>query len=251
MPFFDHVVNILAIGAHPDDIELGCGGSLLKTARQGHSIYLYTLTQGGAAGQVIRRANELVNSAKFIGARVLWIDAFEDSKVYLTSELINNLEYFIVKSRADVVYTHSLQDNHHDHRAIAEATLEAGRFSPNIIAYENPSTRNFYPSIYYDISDVIAEKVQLIELFGSQKSKLFITTNAIKGLAEYRAFQSRLGKVITHVESFEALKISFEKDLTLLKSKPISTSSETTKPGLFPRKVIEYKIPDYSTRYNA
>lgn len=244
-------MNILAIGAHPDDIELGCGGTLLKTARQGHNIYLYTLTQGGAAGQVIRRANELVNSAKFIGARVLWIDAFEDSKVYLTSELINNLEYFIVKSRADIVYTHSLQDNHHDHRAIAEATLEAGRFCPNIVAYENPSTRNFYPSIYYDISDVIAEKVQLIELFGSQKSKLFITTNAIKGLAEYRAFQSRLGKAITHVESFEALKISFEKDLTLLKSEPISTSSETTKPGLFPKKVIEYKIPDYSTRDNA
>ena len=162
---------------------------------------------------MIRRANELVNSARFIGARVLWIDAFEDSKVYLTSDLINNLEYFIVKSRADIVYTHSLQDNHHDHRAIAEATLEAGRFCPNIVAYENPSTRNFYPSIYYDISDVIAEKVQLIELFGSQKSKLFITTNAIKGLAEYRAFQSRLGKAITHVESFEALKISFENDI--------------------------------------
>jgi hypothetical protein len=53
--FFVHVVNILAIGAHPEDIELGCGGTLLKTARQGHNIYLYTLTQGRAAGQVIRR----------------------------------------------------------------------------------------------------------------------------------------------------------------------------------------------------
>jgi LmbE family N-acetylglucosaminyl deacetylase len=155
-------VNILAIGAHPDDIELGCGRTLLKTARQGHNIYLYTQTQGGAAGQVIRRANELVNSAKFIGARVLWIDAFEDSKLYLTSDLTNNFEYFVLKSHADMVNTHSLQDNHHENRAIAEATLEPGRFSPNIKAHKNPSTRNFYPSIYYDISYVMAKKFSLI-----------------------------------------------------------------------------------------
>jgi LmbE family N-acetylglucosaminyl deacetylase len=77
-------VNILAIGAHPDDIELGCGGTLLKASKLGHSVFMYTLTRGGSAGQVIRRANELVNSAKSIGATILWIDDYEDTKVYLT-----------------------------------------------------------------------------------------------------------------------------------------------------------------------
>ncbi|HET7148728.1 MAG TPA: hypothetical protein VFI73_09555 [Candidatus Nitrosopolaris sp.] len=60
-------------------------------------------------------------------ARVLWIDAFEDSKVYLTSELINNFEYFILKLHADMSNTHSLQDTHHEHRSIAETTLEEDR----------------------------------------------------------------------------------------------------------------------------
>ena len=43
-------MNILAIGAHPDDIELGCAGTLLKYAQGGHHIYLYVMTDGGAAG---------------------------------------------------------------------------------------------------------------------------------------------------------------------------------------------------------
>ena len=43
-------MNILAIGAHPDDIELGCGGLLIKAVRNGHSVYLYNLTQGEKAG---------------------------------------------------------------------------------------------------------------------------------------------------------------------------------------------------------
>ncbi len=69
-------MNILAIDTHPDDIELECGGTLLKASRQGHSIFMYTLTRGGSAGQVIRRSNELVTSAKSIEASTLWIDDF-------------------------------------------------------------------------------------------------------------------------------------------------------------------------------
>ncbi|HXT83664.1 MAG TPA: PIG-L family deacetylase [Verrucomicrobiae bacterium] len=88
-------MNILAMGAHPDDIELGCGGTLLKASSQGHSVFMYTLTRGGLAGQVIRRSNELVTSAKSIRSSILWIDDFEDAKVYLTKELINSIEFFI------------------------------------------------------------------------------------------------------------------------------------------------------------
>jgi LmbE family N-acetylglucosaminyl deacetylase len=50
------VMNILAIGAHPDDIELGCGGLLLKASRQDrHNIFMYTLTRGGASGDPEQR----------------------------------------------------------------------------------------------------------------------------------------------------------------------------------------------------
>ncbi|MDE1829114.1 MAG: PIG-L family deacetylase [Thaumarchaeota archaeon] len=209
-------MNIMAIGAHPDDIELGCGGLLLKSAREGHNVYMYTLTRGGASGDPKQRSDELKRSAQFIGAKQLWIDNFEDSKLTVTSELINHIEHFVNKANPDLIITHSHGDLHHDHRAVATATVEATRFNSNILSYEIPLTRDFDPKIFYDISDVIYEKVELIEIFWSQHRKLYLRANAIKGLAEYRALQSRLNTGVNFVEAFEVVKICFDKDFGLL-----------------------------------
>jgi LmbE family N-acetylglucosaminyl deacetylase len=210
-------MNILAIGAHPDDIELGCGGLLIRAVRDGHNVFMYTLTRGGASGDPSERTKELLQSAKFIGAKKLWIDNFEDTKLSLSSELINHIEFFINRSEPDIVVTHSANDTHHDHRAISEATLEAGRFVPNIISYEIPVTRDFKPHVYYDISEVMEDKLALINIFWSQRSKLFLKSNAIKGLAEYRALQSRLNTTVSCVEAFEVMKLCFGKEFSLLR----------------------------------
>ncbi len=227
-------MNILAIGAHPDDIELGCGGSLLQAARNGVNVFMYIVTRGSSAGSVVKRSNEIISSAKYIGAKALWIDDYEDSAVYLTKELINSIEFFIRKTQADIVYTHPKKDNHHDHRAIGEATVEAGRFTPNILAYENPSTKNFLPVLYSDISDVIFEKIRLIELYGSQNSKAFLSSNSVKALAEYRAIQTRLDPNITHVEAFEVVKMMINNAYTLV---PTRRPSADLTPS---RNIIEF-----------
>jgi len=211
-------VNVLAIGAHPDDIELGCGGLLLKAAKQGHNVYMYSLTRGSASGDPIMRTKELMLSAEFIGAKNLWIDNFEDTKLTAGHELINHIEHFINKANPDIIFTHSSSDVHHDHRAIALSTLEAGRFASNILAYEIPLTKNFNPQVYYDISDVIGMKVELINIFWSQQSKLYLKANAIKGLAEYRALQSRMNGSIKYVEAFEVLRLCFDVHFKLLKA---------------------------------
>lgn len=209
-------MKILAIGAHPDDIELGCGGLLIKAAREGHEVYMYTITRGSASGDPKQRTYELKRSAKFIGAKQLWIDNFEDSKLSVTNDLINHIEHFINKANPDVIFTHSNGDTHHDHRAIATATVEAARFNSNILSYEIPLSRSFDPKVFYDISDVVYEKVELIEIFWSQQSKLYLKANAIKGLAEYRALQSRLNTEVKYVEAFEIVKLCFDKDFKLL-----------------------------------
>ena len=210
-------MNILCIGAHPDDIELGCGGTIIKAARNGHKVFMYVLTRGGASGDPLQRTRELIASAHYIGAEKLWVDSFEDSKMTVTSKLINHIEYFIHKSSPDIVLTHSLEDYHHDHRAIAEATMEASRFSQNVLAYEVPITKKFTPQTYYDISDVLEEKVELIKVFESQRNKLFTTTHAVEGLAEYRAFQNRMNGSFRAVEAFEVLKMCFGKDFEIAK----------------------------------
>lgn len=230
-------MNILAIGAHPDDIELGCGGLLLKAARQGHDIFMYTLTRGGASGDPEQRTKELLQSAKFIGAKKVWIDNFEDTRLSLTSELINHIEFFINRADPDLVITHSLNDTHHDHRAISESTLEAGRFIPNIMSYEIPVTRDFKPEVYFDISEVMDDKIQLINIFWSQRTKMFLKSNAIRGLAEYRALQSRLNTSVTCVEAFEVMKLCFGKEFALLRVPREKISVSTS--GALPSAVIE------------
>src|SRR5215216_2086358 len=206
-------MNILAIGAHPDDIELGCGGLLLKASRQDHhNIFMYTLTRGGASGDPEERTKELIRSAKFIGAKRLWIDNFEDTKLSLSSDLINHIEFF---------------------------TKEAGRFVPNILAYEIPVTRDFKPQVYYDISDVIDGKIQLINIFWSQRSKSFLQSNAIRGLAQYRALQSRFNNSVTCVEAFEVQKLFFGKEFKLLKFPQEKISNSMFEE--MPKEIIESK----------
>jgi LmbE family N-acetylglucosaminyl deacetylase len=232
-------VNILAIGAHPDDIELGCGGLLIKSARNGHNVFMYTLTRGSAAGDPMQRTNEQIESAKFIGADMLWIDNFEDTKLSLNVELINRIEHIIKRCQADVIYTHPVIDTHHDHRAVVEATLEAGRSIPNILSYEMPVTKDFKPQIYYDVSDVIDDKIELLSIFSSQRHKMFLTSNATRGLAQYRALQSRLGPTITSVESFEALKLGLGTSLQLLTTSNENISKPKITESTLPNNIIE------------
>ena len=71
--------------------------------------------------------------------------------------------------------------------------------------------------MFYDISDVIEEKVELIKIFWSQQRKLYIQSNGVKSLAEYRALQSRLNTAVQYVEAFDVLKICFDENFGLLK----------------------------------
>jgi LmbE family N-acetylglucosaminyl deacetylase len=233
-------MNILAIGAHPDDIELGCGGLLLKATKQGHNAYMYTLTHGEASGDPQLRIDELKRSSKIIGTKALWIDNFKDTKLSVSDKLINHIEFFTRETEADVVITHSLSDIHHDHKAVAASTIEAARFVPNILSYEIPLTKDFNPQVYYDISNVVEEKIKLVKMFSSQENKLYIKAgNAIRGLAEYRALQSRLNTTIGYVEAFEVLKISLDSEFKLWTTpkEPIMRSEPTI---VRPAQILEF-----------
>jgi len=203
-------MNILAIGAHPDDIEIGCGGLLIKAVKNGHSVYLYNITRGEKAGDPERRISELQRTARYIHAKALYIDRFPDTGLSLTSDLINHIESCIILCKPDLVITHPMTDTHHDHRVVAEATIEAGRNVSNILSYEMPLTKGFEPHIYYDISDSMDTKLELLSLFQSQSHKMFLESKAIRGLAQYRALQSRLGSDVSYAESFQIVKVALD-----------------------------------------
>lgn len=233
-------MNILCIGAHPDDIELGCGGTLIKAARAGHRIFMYVATRGEASGSPVQRTQESMTSADYIRAERLWVDNFQDSKITVSSELINRIEYLIHQTDPDVIFTHTAEDYHHDHRAISEATLEASRNTQNVLAYEIPITKKFEPQVFYDISDVLEEKVELIRVFESQRMKLFTKANAVTGLANYRAFQNRLNGTINAVESFEVVKMCFGADFRLLKLPRTAPLPQNVTKGMDLSGIFEY-----------
>jgi LmbE family N-acetylglucosaminyl deacetylase len=208
-------MNILAIGAHPDDIELGCGGLLIKAARNGHSIFLYNLTRGEKAGDPHSRVEELRRSAKYIGAKALYLDRFPDTELALSSDLINHIESCVNVCRPDLVITHPMTDTHHDHRVVAEASIEAARNVSTILSYEMPLTKNFDAHLYYDISDSMDAKLELLSVFESQSHKIFLESRAIRGLAQYRALQSRLGSDVSYAESFQIVKVALDTNFAL------------------------------------
>ncbi|MFH0749288.1 MAG: PIG-L family deacetylase [Candidatus Bathyarchaeota archaeon] len=201
------ILKILAIGAHPDDIEIGCGGSLLMASKLRYEIYLYILTHGEAGGSNgENREKEAMASSKMIGAQKIEFGEFEDTNLIPNGDLVNSIEKIVKRTCPDLVLSHSSKDEHHDHRAVGLASIEAARYVSNLLTYENPLTKDFLPQLFIDISDTIEEKIKLLSFFESQRDKEYLKNKAIYGLAQYRAFQSRIREV-QFAEAFQVVKL--------------------------------------------
>ncbi len=199
-------MRVLAIGAHPDDVEIGAGGYLIKTAKQKGEVYIFTLTYGEAGGaDTGTREKEARASARMIGAKEIRFGGFKDTKLTPDGDLVNSIEAVFKDVKPDVVLTHSMKDEHHDHRAVGLSSIEGARACQQILAYENPLTKDFVPQHYVDITDVIDEKVRLLSLFDTQKTKVYLIPSTIRGLAQYRAFQSRVDSML-YAEGFQVIK---------------------------------------------
>ena len=148
-------MNIIAIGAHPDDIEYGCGGTLMRHIKRGDNVTFIVMSRGEKGGDPESRVREAREAARKIGADLKMFE-YPDADIPQGHEVIDKLENVIKELKPTRVYTHSVKDTHQDHRNIAYATLVAARLVPEIFAYESPSLYlNFSPNYYVDISSYI------------------------------------------------------------------------------------------------
>jgi LmbE family N-acetylglucosaminyl deacetylase len=196
---------VVAIGAHPDDIEFGCFGTLYKHKKQGDSIQEVILTRGELGGNPATRENEATAAAKLIGAEVHFGN-FKDGNVRDDHSTIRFIEDVITNPKADIVYTHSSLDRHQDHRYASLATISAGRLVDQVYEYETPSVINtFSPSMYVDVTEGIEVKLKALKCHASQKARTYLEGDAVMGLAEYRAYQGSLhGR---RAEAFQVVRI--------------------------------------------
>ncbi len=200
-------MKVLAIGAHPDDIELGCGGSLLSHKANGDEITLLVMTTGEQGPQASRsRINEQEDAARVFGADLLWA-GFEDGGVPDGRAAVEAIQSVVKSMCADVVYTHHPNDSHQDHRATALATQAACRRLSRVLMYEAPTTLGFNPNLFVNVAPYVEGKLEALRAHVSQVLKNgLVDLEAIEAQARYRGFQAR----IRHAEAFEADRFVWE-----------------------------------------
>lgn len=181
-------VDILAIGVHPDDVELSCSGTLLRHIAAGKTVGLLDLTRGelGTRGTAEIRDQEAQEAARLMGAAFRDNARMADGFFQYSEENIRKIIPFIRKYQPEIVLANALDDRHPDHGRAAKLTAdacfyaglakipsqdEAGnaqeRWRPKAI-YHYIQDRNIQPDFVVDITDFIDKKFELIKAFRSQ-----------------------------------------------------------------------------------
>ena len=200
-------MNILAIGAHPDDIEYGCAGTLVKYADRGHRILLMILTGGEEGGSGEERQREQSAAAEIIGAQQVFWGGYRDTQLPLNKELIDKIEEVLVEVKPDLILVNYGDDTHQDHRILTEATMSATRYVRNVLFFEGPTTQNFNPQVFVDISDTLERKFQALKSHESQVMKTNIENMSIVELARANAtFRGIQGRA-KFAEAFAPLRL--------------------------------------------
>lgn len=177
---------VLAIGAHPDDVEVGCAGTLAKHQADGDALYILTLSMGEIGGNSSARKKESEKAAQLQGAH-LFVGNFTDTEINHSLNTIQFIEEIVQEVHPTHIYTHSIHDNHQDHRNTHHATITAGRKIPNLYCYLSPSTTvDFKPNIFVNIDEFIEKKLLVIDAFSSQSSiRPYLAPDLIQATARY------------------------------------------------------------------
>jgi len=215
-------MRVLAIGAHSDDVDEFCGGTLALYARQGHTVGICCMTDGRANGcvepveaLVATRKKEFETTAGMIGgAKTYWM-GFPDGELEHTlvtrQALVKTFEEF----KPDVLLTHPLDDYHPDHIATHQLVIDASLatwFENNTYAalyfWESEGGHNYIPDEYVDITPWYDFKLSLMDVHRSQwdygpdpvtgKSENFLRQD-VQAMALFRGMQSS----VQYAEAFQ------------------------------------------------
>jgi LmbE family N-acetylglucosaminyl deacetylase len=184
-------VNVLFVGAHPDDIEIFCGGTAALFAKEGHQVFFCVSTNGNVGSATLPpkeiaaiRHKEALNGAAVIGAKLIWLD-FDDEFLFDTRESRMAFIEAFRQARPEVVICHCRHDYHPDHSIsgtiVDECVIMSGipniktasppfAGNPHIYFMDTPAGVGFEPEIYVDITETFATKVQMVAKHVSQNS---------------------------------------------------------------------------------
>ena len=212
-------MKVLAVGAHPDDVELLCAGTLALYRKRGDEVTICHACDGGKGSlehtseEIAKiRRKEAIASAKTIGAKSIW-GGFIDGEVVLGLNSRIKMIDIIRQTDPDIIITHSPNDYHSDHLNVSKLVFEATYLAciklwetnyphtgkvPVLYYMDTLAGVNFTPYEYVDISDTIQDKINMMLKMESQLGflKEMHNTDAeefIKTIAKFRGFQAGVG----------------------------------------------------------
>jgi LmbE family N-acetylglucosaminyl deacetylase len=194
---------ILAVRAHPDDIELGCGGSLCSAVRSKKKVVAVFLTKGERSGDPVDREKESREALSILGIKDVYFGDFCDTEIPNSRKAIDFLEHYYQQYQPELLLTHSVNDFHQDHRQTAWLCLAALRNTPKILGYESPRVNSlFSPNYFVDISETVRTKWHALQCHLSQCEKRYLTYESMINLASFRGSQAG----IAAAEAFEVIR---------------------------------------------
>lgn len=220
-------MKILAVGAHLDDIEIACGGTLAKAIKNGHQVKVLIMSKSGYTnkeGGVQRSDNVAVEEGicafHVLGIEDISILDFPTKDIPFHSNVVNQIDVCIDRYEPNIIFTHHPFDTHQAHVGVSNATIAAARRRNTVFFYEpiTPSGRSyvaFRPQLYVDIESTIDLKIASLREHKSEYNK-FGAEDWITGVHSRCGFRGyEIGK--KYAEAFEVLRIEagFDREFNL------------------------------------
>lgn len=204
--------SIVALGAHPDDIEIGMGATVAKLVGLGYDVNLVvaTLPNFVATDTKEDRRRESTMSAKVMGCKTPEFLDLAPDEVIVGRKFVTLIDKLIKKYEPEAVFTQWIGDSHQDHQALTRAVIAASRDIDNLFMYETTIpggiTENaFRPQLFVDVTQTLDIKRNALDCFDSQKIRCGpIWIDALVGRCSYRGYQMNT----KYAEAFEVVKIS-------------------------------------------
>lgn len=202
-------LRILAIGAHPDDIELGCGGTILELTKRNHEVHALIVTDGcgGENRKPHIRETEANNAAGVLGLSTVSFGHIRDGQAQLGDTVFDLVAAQIDRQKPDLVICHAnIASEHSDHKNISETikTLSGRRQQTmRVLIFEVPSYPpdiSFKPRLYVDIGSSIEEKKKAVNEHTSEISRGTISLEQVEQRARLRA--NEIGSGLSYAEAF-------------------------------------------------
>jgi len=161
------------IGAHQDDIEFSCGGTILRLIDEGHDVYIILMTSGGGSlsGTAIDRNKEQLKAVKQAKIKDIYMLGYSDGYVTADSNAVSEISGILDSIKPNFVFTHYPNDSHQDHRSTAQIVKSAARRKYSLVYYDSYSSIDFKPNLYVSIDEYIYGKVDLLKCFKTQIDK--------------------------------------------------------------------------------